>query len=130
MNHNHQHAHVHAGEVDPVCGMTVDPAEAAGSSRIGDRTFYFCSTSCKQKFNADPAAYGAAAPASADVTDPVCGMTISKADAAGSSEYGGATYYFCNPSCKEKFDADPAAYTGGKPKPAPPGATYICPMDP
>jgi Cu+-exporting ATPase len=58
MKHNHQHAHVHdSGEVDPVCGMAVDPAHAAGSSRIGDRTFYFCSISCKQKFNADPAAY-------------------------------------------------------------------------
>ena len=59
MKHAHQHAHVHGtGEVDPVCGMTVDPATAAGSSRIGDRTFYFCSTSCKQKFNADPDGYG------------------------------------------------------------------------
>jgi len=65
--------------------------------------------------------------------DPVCGMTISKADAAGSSEYGGTTYYFCNPGCKKKFDADPAAYTGGKrpeSKPAPAGAVYVCPMDP
>ena len=52
----HEHAHAIA-EVDPVCGMTVDPATAAGSSRVGDRTFYFCSASCKQKFNADPAAY-------------------------------------------------------------------------
>ena len=60
MKHNHQHVHAHAaGEVDPVCGMTVDPARAAGTSRAGERTFYFCSTSCKQKFNADPAAYGA-----------------------------------------------------------------------
>ncbi|HEX6641627.1 MAG TPA: HAD-IC family P-type ATPase, partial [Thermoanaerobaculia bacterium] len=58
MKQNHQHAHVQgASEIDPVCGMTVDPAHAAGSSRIGDRTFYFCSTACKQKFNADPAAY-------------------------------------------------------------------------
>jgi P-type Cu+ transporter len=141
MKHNHQHAHVHAaGEVDPVCGMTVDPEHAAGSSRIGDRTFHFCSTSCKQKFNADPAAYGAAPPASADLIDPVCAMTISKDDAAGSSEYGGTTYYFCNPSCKTKFDANPNAYTGGKrpePKPAPAGSThvpsgtmYVCPMDP
>lgn len=45
------------------------------------------------------------------ITDPVCGMSISKAHAAGSSEYGGTTYYFCNPSCKAKFDTDPAAYT-------------------
>src|SRR5688572_5583103 len=66
-------------------------------------------------------------------TDPVCGMTISKTDAAGASEYGGTTYFFCNPSCKKKFDADPAAYAGAKrpePKPAPPGTSYICPMDP
>ena len=126
MNHSHQHQHAHAaGEVDPVCGMTVDPANAAGSSRIGDQTFYFCSASCKQKFNANPAAYGVTLPASDEVVDPVCGMTISKADAAGSSEYGGTTYYFCNPSCKTKFDTNPAAYTGGKrpePKPAPAGA--------
>ncbi|HEX6083877.1 MAG TPA: heavy metal translocating P-type ATPase [Thermoanaerobaculia bacterium] len=53
MKHSHQQAHVHAaGEIDPVCGMTVDPAHAAGTSRAGDRTFYFCSISCKQKFNA------------------------------------------------------------------------------
>ena len=59
MKHHHQHAHAHvAGEVDPVCGMTVDPARAAGTSRIGGQTFYFCSPSCRQKFNADPAAYG------------------------------------------------------------------------
>ena len=134
MKHSHQHQHAHAaGEVDPVCGMTVDPANAAGSSRIGDQTFYFCSASCKQKFNADPAAYGVTPPASDEIVDPVCGMTISKADAVGSSEYGGTTYYFCNPSCKTKFDADPATYTGGKrpePKPAPAGAMYVCPMDP
>ena len=134
MKHTHQHEHAHAArEIDPVCGMTVDPAHAAGSSEYGGTTYYFCSTSCKQRFNADPAAYGAASPASADVVDPVCGMTIAKADAAGSSEYGGTTYYFCNPSCKTKFDANPAAYTGGKrpePKPAPAGAVYVCPMDP
>ncbi|HYI09551.1 MAG TPA: heavy metal translocating P-type ATPase [Thermoanaerobaculia bacterium] len=140
MKHNHQHQQAHAaGEVDPVCGMTVDPANAAGSSRVGDQTFYFCSASCKQKFNANPAAYGVTPPASDEVVDPVCGMTISKADAVGSSEHGGTTY-FCNPSCKTKFDANPAAYIGGKrpePKPAPAGSTpapgdavYVCPMDP
>jgi Cu+-exporting ATPase len=134
MKHSHHHEHAHgAGEVDPVCGMTVDPATAAGSSRIGDQTFYFCSASCKQQFNADPAAYGVTLPASNEVVDPVCGMTISKDEAAGSSEYGGTTYSFCNPGCKKKFDADPAAYASGKApeaRPAPAGATYVCPMDP
>ena len=58
MNHQHQeHAKTAAGEIDPVCGMTVDPAHAAASSRIGDRTFYFCSIACKQKFDASPQRY-------------------------------------------------------------------------
>ena len=53
---------------DPVCGMTVDPAQAAGSSRIGDTTFYFCSASCKQKFNTNPAGYGVTPPTPAAST--------------------------------------------------------------
>ena len=44
------------------------------------------------------------------VTDPVCKMTIDEKNAAGKSEYKGKTYYFCSPSCKAKFDANPSAY--------------------
>jgi len=42
--------------------------------------------------------------------DPVCGMEVSKEEAAATSEYKGRTYYFCNPSCKERFDASPESY--------------------
>jgi Cu+-exporting ATPase len=42
---------------DPVCGMSVDPAHAAGVSSIGGDTFYFCSTGCKKKFDEDPRQY-------------------------------------------------------------------------
>ncbi len=41
------------------------------------------------------------------VVDPVCGMTIDPAKAAGKSEHKGATYYFCSTYCKKTFDADP-----------------------
>lgn len=44
------------------------------------------------------------------VKDPVCGMEIDPAKAAGSSEYGGQTHYFCNLNCKESFDAEPEKY--------------------
>jgi Cu+-exporting ATPase len=44
------------------------------------------------------------------VKDLVCGMEIDSATAAGSSEYEGQTYYFCNLNCKKEFDADPARY--------------------
>ena len=42
--------------------------------------------------------------------DPVCGMDVDPATAAGSSEYQGVQYYFCNPGCKRKFDQNPAQY--------------------
>ena len=44
------------------------------------------------------------------VTDPVCGMEIDPAAAAGTSEYGGSTYHFCSTACKTRFDAEPAKY--------------------
>ena len=46
------------------------------------------------------------------VRDPVCGMDIEPATAAGKSEYNGQTYYFCSSGCKQSFDADPARYAG------------------
>ena len=45
------------GELDPVCGMTVDPRTAAGSHAHGGRTYWFCSTGCLERFRADPARY-------------------------------------------------------------------------
>ena len=44
------------------------------------------------------------------VNDPVCGMEIAPASAAGSSQYEGQTHYFCNLKCKESFDAEPEKY--------------------
>ena len=53
------------------------------------------------------------------VKDPVCGMDIETATAAGQSEYKGQTYYFCGSKCKENFDLKPDQYLGqpaGTPK--------------
>ena len=44
------------------------------------------------------------------VLDVVCGMRIYPHDAAATSEYNGETYYFCATSCKQRFDANPAAF--------------------
>src|SRR5688572_23310261 len=68
-----------------------------------------------------------------EVLDPVCGMTIDPADAVGHVEHDGETYYFCNESCLERFQADPESFLGGAPSfdvAAPAGTAYICPMDP
>ncbi|MBI4205488.1 MAG: YHS domain-containing protein [Betaproteobacteria bacterium] len=49
---------------DPVCGMTVNSQNAAAASVHGGRTYYFCSTSCRDQFEQAPDKYiGASAPA-------------------------------------------------------------------
>lgn len=48
----------------------------------------------------------------AKVTCPVTGRPVVDLDKAPKSEYKGQTYYFCCPSCKEKFDRDPEKYVG------------------
>ncbi|MGE0060251.1 MAG: YHS domain-containing protein [Dehalococcoidia bacterium] len=45
------------------------------------------------------------------VLDVVCRMRIYPRDAVATSEYHGETFYFCAKSCKQRFDANPAAFT-------------------
>jgi DNA-binding MarR family transcriptional regulator/YHS domain-containing protein len=42
---------------DPVCGMDVVPAQAAGTSLYMEQTYYFCARTCKEQFDKDPEAY-------------------------------------------------------------------------
>ena len=44
---------------DPVCGMTIDPGKAVGSSSYNGQTYHFCSRGCETKFDAAPAQYAA-----------------------------------------------------------------------
>ncbi len=67
------------------------------------------------------------------VKDPVCGMTIdSKTAKGGSSVYKGSTYFFCNPKCKTKFEAEPQKYLAPQPpaKIQSQNVEYTCPMHP
>jgi xanthine dehydrogenase accessory factor len=45
--------------VDPVCGMTVDPATSPYIIEHHGRTHWFCSASCMDSFHAEPARYAA-----------------------------------------------------------------------
>ncbi|MGI4853151.1 MAG: heavy metal translocating P-type ATPase [Janthinobacterium lividum] len=66
--------------------------------------------------------------------DPVCGMMVLPAKAAGSAEFAGHRYYFCGKGCLAKFEADPQKYLAPASVAAPTAqaqaAEYICPMDP
>ena len=146
---------------DPICGMTVDPKKAAGKHEYDGQTYYFCSKHCVMQFKKDPERFvKSAAPAHAaaaaqsrgkieSVTDPVCGMNVDQARAAGKHEHNGQTYYFCSHHCEEKFVEDPEKWLnkrhaghggdeidnacGGAQTPPtakPVGPVYVCPMDP
>jgi Cu+-exporting ATPase len=67
-------------------------------------------------------------------------MTVRTESAAASAEYGGQTYYFCMPGCRERFLADPERYLAPRAEksaePAPGAGAraadgeYTCPMHP
>ena len=44
-------------QLDPVCGMTVDPDRAAGSFEYKGTTYYFCSTHCLHRFRENPESF-------------------------------------------------------------------------
>ena len=46
---------------DPVCGMEVNPQQAAATSEYQGQTYYFCSPNCKQTFDANPQQYASQA---------------------------------------------------------------------
>ncbi|MBS0150060.1 MAG: heavy metal translocating P-type ATPase [Nitrospira sp.] len=122
--HDASRAHVKT-EIDPICGMSVDPTSAAGQYAYKGATYYFCGVSCLERFRADPERALSKKPVNlvtmpsprkllpmmqpieqAEI-DPVCGMTVDPATAAGRYEYQGKTYYFCAVSCLERFRANP-----------------------
>lgn len=43
--------------IDPICKMKVDEKTAKYTSEHGEKKFYFCNVSCKQKFDSDPHKY-------------------------------------------------------------------------
>src|SRR6266478_10149603 len=51
---------------DPVCGMTVDPQNAAGFYEYKGQTYFFCSIGCREKFKADPERFLNPAPVPAE----------------------------------------------------------------
>jgi Cu+-exporting ATPase len=85
----------------------------------------------------------------AQAIDPVCGMRVATRSACH-ADHAGARYWFCCDGCRDTFRADPDKYLAkagsshgahghahrgqgpaqAKPRKAPAGAIYICPMHP
>lgn len=146
---------------DPVCGMQVK-TDSKWHSQFESQDYYFCSERCLNKFTQQPEQYlqsnqktssccaspakvaveenkssccGGAYPSSSQSSeiDPVCGMSVDISTDL-KTDYQAKTYYFCNPSCLDKFKANPEFYLiPADQRPVPEGAAdmdYTCPMDP
>ena len=116
-----------AGVLYPVFGLVLSPMIAAGA--MAASSLSVVSNANRLRRFRVPEAKGVARPSIGDVRveigereptkqeatmetvhDPVCGMDIDPADAAGTEDYEGKTYYFCSKSCHEKFKAEPQKY--------------------
>jgi Cu+-exporting ATPase len=64
--HHHEHGAADPAKVlDPVCGMSVDPAKTSHHAEHGGHAFHFCSARCREKFLLEPGKFLAPAPAAA-----------------------------------------------------------------
>ena len=102
--------------LDPVCGMSVDPARAAGRCDHGGATYYFCAARCLEKFKADPERYlsGAGEPQA-----PLPVLTI-----------GGLKKLPMAGHASSPARPSVAAPAGQSPRAPDPSLVYTCPMDP
>jgi Cu+-exporting ATPase len=94
---------------DPVCGMQVDERTAAGRSMFEGKSYYFCSTACQQKFEANPPAHVTAPPPADD------------------TEHSGHAHHDAQTTREPLGQDGGVAVVAGA---APSGTRYTCPMHP
>jgi Cu+-exporting ATPase len=92
---------------DPVCGMTVDPKEAAATVTKDGKTYYFCNTHCRDTF-----AGKSRATQGKTATDPVCKMQVPIDRTQFKVAKDGTMHYFCSKRCHDTFTGkeDETAY--------------------
>jgi Cu+-exporting ATPase len=61
---------VEADVLDPVCGMTISPADSVGEVEYHGHTYYFCNESCLDRFKANPEEFVGVGAASREMSAP------------------------------------------------------------
>lgn len=123
--------------IDPVCGMTVNPWQAAGMHEHNGNQYFFCSPGCLNKFAADPKRYIAAKSGASGLVQlgpaPLAASNPSVRPSAGTSSVT-VKKYFCPMDAEVVADKpgscpkcgmalEPELLTGAK-------TEYTCPMHP
>jgi len=104
-------------EIDPVCGMRVDPATARFRHEHEGRTYYFCSARCLERFRGDPPHFLALPPEKRSMSAPQP-VTLQMGNARLPAREPPAARE--SPAAREP----PAASRETQP------VMYVCPMDP
>jgi P-type Cu+ transporter len=119
-----------APEIDPVCGMKVDPARAKATAEHRGKTFYFCSVGCAEKFRADPEKYlRTKEPVPAPLVQ-LDGVNSAPAHPQAARQVAEKVGFLGGRSLS--FDISPASSSGVSTPEAPhvSSPVYVCPMDP
>jgi Cu+-exporting ATPase len=124
-------------ELDPVCGMTVDPARAKSHVQHANKTYSFCSQGCAKKFSTEPTKY-----LDSQQKLPMATVVNQKAISAAhpkasrGSAKGSVASYIC-PMDPEVHEQNPGAcpkcgmaLEPSVPKPSAARVEYTCPMHP
>jgi P-type Cu+ transporter len=118
--------------IDPICGMTVDPAAALSAERDG-QTVYFCSEFCRQKFLAGEVPAEGKHGCCHGQLSPMLAIQPQAGKAAVPAK---GSKYIC-PMCEGVESDKPAecpkcgmALEPASPAPAAPRTIYTCPMHP
>lgn len=131
-------------EIDPICGMSVDPETAPAKLEHDGKMIYFCCPNCLKRFQEE---IGVLPPANftqigknksetetKEFIDPVCGMSVAPKTSAGKCEFKNETYYFCSTGCLNKFKQNPQNFLEEKQEKKQTaeaeGTEYTCPMHP
>ncbi|MGC1274099.1 MAG: heavy metal translocating P-type ATPase [Planctomycetaceae bacterium] len=142
MTHQHMRHTTAETVVDPVCGMTIDPAAAAASQEHQGHTYHFCSDHCARKFREEPERYLSDKTAKATSSEHSCchgavtGISPPASEMTNAASGAGGTKYVC-PMCPGVESDVPAACPkcGMAMEPATPKRSaqrtiYTCPMHP
>ncbi len=113
---------------DPVCGMTVDPANPDKPwTEYRGEIIRFCNPKCKEKFLAAPGSYLKA-------VDPVSGAVVHRPAARWMTKWEGLRVYFESEENMRRFEADPQAWADRLERPEQPaaakGTKWVCACHP